>query len=92
MLTLFTDFVPQGVDLILASATFGSNLQSLIQSIVGPIFLVVVAIIAFTFLVQRQIMQFVIFLIIAIVIAAILSVPSMIQNLGTGLGSEVTWN
>tara|TARA_B100001146_G_C16105460_1_gene401261 strand:- start:719 stop:997 length:279 start_codon:yes stop_codon:yes gene_type:complete len=92
MLTLFTDFVPQGVDLILASATFGSNLQSLIQSIVGPIFLVVVAIIAFTFLVQRQIMQFVIFLIIAIVIAAILYVPSMIQNLGTGLGSEVTWN
>lgn len=85
MLALFSDLI--------VAAAFGDNLANLIQSIIGPIFLAVAGIIAITFLIQRQMMQFVIFLVIAIGIAAIIYVPQMVESLGTGAGEELrgTW-
>lgn len=92
MLTLFTDFLSTGPSLIVG-ADFGSNLQGLIQSIIGPIFLAIVGVISLNFLLQRQIMQFVIFLLIAILVAALIYVPNMIASLGKGAGDELsgTW-
>ena len=85
MLALFSDLI--------VAAAFGDNLADLIQSIIGPIFLAVAGIIAITFLIQRQMMQFVIFLVIAIGIAAIIYGPQMVESLGKGAGEELsgTW-
>lgn len=91
MLTLFTEFMNNGANYVVGAASLGTNLQSLIQSIIGPIFLTIVGVIAINFLIQRQIMQFVIFIVIAILVAALIYVPSMIQNLGTGAGSDIKW-
>lgn len=85
MLALFSDLI--------VSAAFGDNIATLIKSIIGPIFLAVVGIIAMTFLMQRQMMQFLIFIIIAVLIAAIIYVPDMIKNIGNGAGNNLktTW-
>jgi len=91
MLALFTDFIT-GAANYLVLAGLGNNLQTLIKSIIGPIFLAIVGVIAITFLIQRQIMQFVIFIIIAILIAALIYVPDMIKGLGQGAGGEIKWN
>jgi hypothetical protein len=74
----------------IVGAEFGSNLQDLISSIIGPIFLAIVGVIALVFLIQRQIMQFVIFILIAILVAALIYVPEMIESLGSGAGGELT--
>lgn len=91
MLTLFTDFIAGGAGLFVA-AGFGENLQALIKSIIGPVFLAIVGVISIVFLVQRQIMQFVIFLVIAILVAALIYVPDMIKGLGEGAGGSISWN
>lgn len=91
MLTLFTDFIAGGAGTFVA-AGFGENLQNLIKSIIGPVFLAIVGVISLVFLIQRQIMQFVIFIIIAILVAALIYVPDMIRGLGEGAGGEISWN
>jgi len=79
-------------DLIVA-ASFGENLATLMQTIIGPIFLVVCGIMAFKFLKDQQMMQFIIFLVVAIVVAAIIYAPNFIKQIGSGLGndSNLTW-
>jgi uncharacterized membrane protein len=91
MLALFTDFLTSGANYFVM-AGLGENLQELIKSIIGPIFLAIVGVISLVFLVQRQIMQFVIFIIIAILVAALIYVPDMIRGLGEGAGGEISWN
>lgn len=81
----------QTLSFILA-AGIGENLQALIKSIVGPVFLAMVGVISIVFLIQRRIMQFVLFIIIAILVAALIYVPDMIKGLGEGAGSEIQWN
>lgn len=81
----------QTLNFIIA-AGFGENLQSLIKSIVGPVFLAMVGVISIVFLIQRRIMQFVLFIIIAILVAALIYVPDMIKGLGEGAGGEIQWN
>lgn len=90
MLTLFTEFMTSGANYMVGAA-FGENLQALIKSIIGPIFLAIVGVISLNFLIQRQIMQFVIFILIAILVAALIYVPDMIKGLGEGAGSEIKW-
>lgn len=73
-------------------AGLGENLQELIKSIIGPIFLAIVGVISIVFLIQRQIMQFVIFIIIAMLVAALIYVPDMIKGLGEGAGGAISWD
>lgn len=91
MLALFTDFIANGAGYFVL-AGIGNNLQELIKSIIGPIFLAIVGLISINFLIQRQIMQFVIFIVIAILVAALIYVPDMIKGLGTGAGGEIKWD
>jgi len=76
----------------IVAAGLGENLQELIKSIVGPIFLAIVGVISIVFLIQRQIMQFVIFILIAMLVAALIYVPDMIKGLGEGAGNEISWD
>jgi hypothetical protein len=76
----------------IVAAGLGENLQELIKSIVGPIFLAIVGVISIVFLIQRQIMQFVIFIVIAMLVAALIYVPDMIKGLGEGAGGEISWD
>lgn len=91
MLTLFTEFMATSTNVVLG-AGIGTNIQNLIRQIIGPIFLAIVGLIAITFLMQREIMKMVIFIVIAVVVAALIYVPDMIQNLGTGAGNEIKWD
>lgn len=90
MLTLFAEVMASGANFTVGAA-LGTNLQKLIKSIIGPIFLAIVGVIALNFLIQRQIMQMVIFVLIAILVGALIYVPDMIKNLGTGAGKEIKW-
>jgi uncharacterized membrane protein YoaK (UPF0700 family) len=90
MLTLFTEFMTSGANFMVGAA-LGENLQNLIKSIIGPVFLAIVGVISLNFLIQRQIMQFVIFILIAVLVAALIYVPDMIKGLGEGAGSEISW-
>ena len=83
MLALITDFI--------VAAALGDNLAALVKSIIGPIFLLAVGIVSITFLVKRQMVQFGVFLLIAVVVAALIYAPGFVQNIGTGLGGEVKW-
>lgn len=89
---VFPSFIDVNSSLIVGdSSSFGNNIQKMLQNIVGPIALIIIGIIAITFLVQRQIMQMVIFLIIGVVVAALIYVPNMIKGLGEGAGGEISW-
>jgi len=98
MLALITTFILGGAGFFVGLANtivlagLGENLQELIKSIIGPIFLAIVGVIAMVFLIQRQIMQFVIFILIAILVAALIYVPDMIKNLGEGAGGDISWD
>lgn len=92
MLNLVNDLILSGTLDNFVAGNFGDNISKLIQNIIGPIFLAVMGVIAITFLIQRQIMQFVIFLVIGILVAALIYVPNMIKGLGEGVGQEVKWN
>lgn len=71
-----------------------SGLVNSIRNFVGPIVLLVCGIAALNFLYQRQIMQMVIFLIIAVVVLAVFYTPDFIQSLGSSLGEsqrDIKW-
>lgn len=71
-----------------------SGLVNSIRNFVGPIVLLVCGIAALTFLFQRQIMQMVIFLIIAVVVLAVFYAPDFIRSLGSSLGEsqrDIKW-
>ena len=71
-----------------------SGLVNSIRNFVGPIVLLVCGIAALTFLFQRQMMQMVIFIIIAVVVFAIFYAPDFLRSLGTSLGEsqkDIQW-
>lgn len=72
-------------ELVLANT---ETLATAIRNFVGPILMVVVGIIAITFLVRREMTQFITFLIIAVVVFAIFYAPSIIKNLAQGVAGS----
>lgn len=92
MFNLSTVQVMEGA-LVLANSS--SGLASQIRNFVGPLALIACSIFALVFLVQRQFMQMLIFVVIAVVVFAIFYAPEMIANLGRDMGqtnSNLSWN
>lgn len=65
-----------------------SKLVNMIRNFVGPILLLVLGIVAITFLFQRQMTQFLIFLVLGVVVMSIFYVPEWISNLGKAAGNQ----
>lgn len=80
-------------DFIVGAAS-GDSLAKGIRDFIGPILLLVMGIVAITFLFRREMTQFLIFLVIAIVVAIIFYAPDAIKNIakgvekGTGTGGK----
>lgn len=87
----FNTLLAGGYNPLVASGTQG--LVDNLRDFVAPIILVVTSIIAVTFLVRRQVMQFVTFLAIAVGVFAIFYAPELIGNLGQSVGENesITW-
>lgn len=68
-------------------ANSASSLADQIRNFVGPLALIACGIMALAFLVRRQMMQVLIFVVIAILVFAIFYAPEMIANLGKDLGN-----
>lgn len=72
----------------------GGTLATGIRNFIGPILLLVMGIVSITFLFRREMTQFLIFLVIAIVVAIIFYAPDVIKNIakgvekGTGTGGK----
>jgi hypothetical protein len=73
-------------DLLLANAA--EQIVQTVQAYVGPIFLLVIGIVALTFLFRREVMQFVIFLIIAILVAILFYAPGVIKAIAQAFTGE----
>lgn len=71
-------------DFVLADST---SLANSIRNFVGPILMVAVGIIAITFLVRREMTQFILFLVIAVAVFAIFYAPDIIKSLAQGVAS-----
>lgn len=79
-------------DFMLAAGT--DALATSIRNFVGPILMIVVGIIALTFLVRREMTQFLMFLVITIAVFAIFYAPGILKSLAKGVadGAEAgTW-
>lgn len=91
---LTTVQVMEGVNtFILANSAEG--LADQIRKFIAPLALIACSIFALVFLVQRQFMQMLIFVVIAIVVFAIFYVPDMIASLGQSLGEsnrDMSWD
>lgn len=75
-------------------ATTSKGLADQIRDFVAPLLLIACGLFAVTFLVQRQFMSMIIFIVIAILVFAIFYVPEMIGNLGRSVGQtnkSLTW-
>lgn len=75
-----------GTDLVLAAT--GDSLASGIRDFVGPILMLVIGIVAITFLFRREMTQFMIFIVIAVVVAILFYAPDVIANLGKNINQE----
>lgn len=74
-------------NLILAAASANSLAEG-VRNFVGPILMLVMGIVAITFLFRREMTQFIIFIVIAIVVAIIFYSPDVISNLGQDVSKE----
>lgn len=81
-------------DFVLAAAS-GNSLANGIRNFVGPILMLVMGIVAITFLFRREMTQFIIFLVIAIVVAIIFYAPDVIKSIAQGVekgtGTSGSW-
>lgn len=70
-----------------------ASLANSIRGFVGPILMVAVGIIAITFLVRREMTQFILFLVIAVAVFALFYAPDIIKQLAQGVASGAggTW-
>lgn len=68
--------------------TTGSSLADGIRNFIGPILMLVVGIIAITFLVRREMTQFILFLVIAIVVFILFFAPNVLKNIAQGVESS----
>lgn len=69
-------------------AASGDSLATGIRNFVGPILMLVIGIVAITFLFRREMTQFMIFIVIAIVVAILFYAPDVIANLGQNINNE----
>lgn len=76
--------------LVVAASGGAQKLVDAIQAWVGPIFLLAIGIIAITFLFRRQLMQFAIFIVIAILIAVLFYAPGVLINLASMFFSDTS--
>ncbi|MEU4576154.1 hypothetical protein [Nonomuraea sp. NPDC023979] len=65
------------------------GLAEFIRQFFGPLFLVVVSVIALFFLFTREITRFVQFLVVAVTIGVIFYVPNIIETLARGVASAL---
>ena len=65
-----------------------NNIVKIIRNFIGPIVLLIVSLLAITFLFRREMTQFIIFIVIGVVVLAIFYVPEFIANLGKDVGKE----
>jgi hypothetical protein len=65
------------------------NLAEWLRKIFGPLFLVIVSIVAIFFLFTREITRFVQFLVLAIAVAVVFYVPSIIEVVARGIASAL---
>lgn len=70
-------------------AATGAELAQGIRDFVGPILMLVMGIVAITFLFRREMTQFIIFLVIAVVVAIIFYSPDLVQNIGKDVDKSV---
>jgi len=71
-----------------------TDLTDQVRAFVAPFVLIATSLIAITFLVKRQMTQFLTFLIIAVAVFAIFYAPGIVANLGKNLGEsnqDLTW-
>ena len=68
-----------------SSAISTSGLVAYLQGLFGPLFLGIVGIVAIFFLFTREIIRFVQFFVLAVVIAVIFYVPGIVQSLALGI-------
>lgn len=80
-------------DLVVAAGS--ESLVDGLRNFIGPILMLVMGIVAITFLFKREMTQFMIFLGIAIVVAIIFYAPGLItniaQNVNTSTGNGGEW-
>lgn len=72
----------------LVLAATGDSLATGIRNFVGPILMLVIGIVAITFLFRREMTQFMIFIVIAVVVAILFYAPDVIANLGKNINDE----
>lgn len=87
MLDLFSTI---GTNFVLAAT--GDSLASGIRNFIGPILMLVIGIVAITFLFRREMTQFMIFIVIAIVVGILFYAPDVIANLGRNINEETGLN
>lgn len=73
-------------NLIVANAS--EQLVGTLQAYIGPVLLLIIGIVAITFLFRREIMQFVLFVIIAIVVAILFYAPGVIKGIAQAFTGE----
>jgi len=73
-------------DLLLANVS--DDIVKTVQDYVGPILLLLIGIVALTFLFRREIMQFVIFIIIAILVSIFFYAPGVIKAIAQQFTGE----
>lgn len=71
-----------------AAAASTDTLATGIRNFVGPIVLLIISLVAITFLFRREMTQFFIFIVIAIAVALLFYAPGIIRNLAQGVGNQ----
>lgn len=69
-------------------ANVSDQIVSTVQAYVGPILLLLIGFVALTFLFKREIMQFVIFIIIAILVSILFYAPGVIKAIAQAFTGE----
>lgn len=87
------------LELIADNPLIVGGIADMIRAFVGPLALLACGIAALTFLFQRQFMQMILFLVIAVLVFAVFYAPNMIrdfsENFGEKAGEELgkeTWS
>lgn len=73
-------------NLIVANAS--EKLVGTLQAYVGPVLLFIIGIVAITFLFRREIMQFVLFIVIAIIVAVLFYAPGVVKAIAQSFTGE----
>lgn len=79
----------------LTVANAAGELAGQIRSFIAPLALVACSIFALVFLVQRQFLQMLLFIVIAVIVFAIFYVPEMLASLGESMGDsnrDLSWD